>query len=99
MDETIRGLYKEGADGKFRLELEGAETDEEVAGLRSALQKERDRAKTYEARLKKLPDGFDPDKDLEELTTLRKEREGWGTLIAVTLRVGHPPTVEIAKGG
>ena len=75
VDETIRGLYKEGADGKFRLELEGAETDEEVAGLRSALQKERDRAKTYEARLKKLPDGFDPDKDLEELTTLRKERE------------------------
>jgi hypothetical protein len=75
VDEALQGLYAKGEDGKFRLELEGAETEEEVAGLRSALQKERERAKTYEARLKKLPEGFDPSKDLEELATLRKERE------------------------
>lgn len=75
VDEAAHGFYTKGEDGKFRLELEGEESGEDVAGLKSALVKERERAKSAEKRLKRLPDGFDPDKDLEELAALRKERE------------------------
>ena len=73
VDEALHGLYAKGEDGKFRLELEGAETAEDVAGLKKALEVERKRAREYEKRVKALPDGLD--ERLEELELLRKERE------------------------
>lgn len=47
VDEAVRPLYEE-KDGKFRLKVDGLPKPEDTAGLKSALQKERDRAKVAE---------------------------------------------------
>lgn len=54
--ENLRELYVE-ADGKYRLDAEGVE---DVSGLKSALEKERDAAKKAAAALKRF-EGIDPD--------------------------------------
>jgi hypothetical protein len=61
VDEKYRDLYVKGDDGKFRLDAEGIE---DVSGLKTALQKERD---TSKAALKRVSEfetrfaGIDPD--------------------------------------
>jgi hypothetical protein len=59
--EEVRGLYVE-KDGKFHLDVTGIEDN---SGLKSALQKERDAAKTATKTLKEFQErfaGIDPDK-------------------------------------
>lgn len=67
--ETLRDFYVE-ADGKYRLDAEGAESLVDTSGLKSALEKERKAAKEAIAALKKY-DGFDP----EEFQRLKEAAE------------------------
>lgn len=60
--EPLREYYVEGGDGKFHLSAEGVE---DVSGLKSALQKERQRAQDLEKSVKAW-DGLDP-KEMREL--------------------------------
>ena len=55
--EALKPMYV-AHEGKFRLDVDGVE---DVSGLKSALQKERDAAKLAQAELKKYA-GVDPDK-------------------------------------
>lgn len=57
LDESTTKLYAKGADGKFRLDVDGVE---DTSGLKSALQKERKRADDLEKVAKKF-EGLDPD--------------------------------------
>lgn len=62
-DEIPEGLaehYAEQDDGRFFLQLDGAENSEAIAGLRAALKKERKRADDAESAVKKFGD-VDPD--------------------------------------
>lgn len=75
--EGVRDFYEESDEG-YRLAVEGVEFPEEVKGLKSALQKERDARKKEERRLAELreqiPEDFDPGR-WEELTEAEKKRE------------------------
>lgn len=55
LDAALHAHYTKGADGKFRLDAEGVE---DVSGLKSALQKEREGRSTAEKALKAF-DGLD----------------------------------------
>jgi len=74
--EALQGEYVE-VDGGYQLEVLSGYVSkdkvEDVSGLKSALHKERDNARTAARRARELEDqfgGFDP----EELTTLRNEK-------------------------
>ena len=73
--EPLREHYTESDDGTFRLDAEGVE---DVSGLKSALKKERDAAKTALSELKRFK-GLDPDEARaaqEKLEKLQKKAEG-----------------------
>ena len=69
LEQGLKSLYAE-KDGKFVLELEGAELSENVAGLKSALEKERKERKKaaddYKALAEKFQD-IDPEKAREAM--------------------------------
>lgn len=72
--EEHRALYVE-VDGKFRLDLDGYE---DPKGLKSALQSERDAAKTAKQQLKDLQaqfEGIDPEKTRQLLEQLNKDED------------------------
>lgn len=69
VEESHRSLYVQDG-GKYRLNVEGAVSETEIGGLKSALQKERERAKQLE-KLAKAAEGI----DLEEYQTLKTEAE------------------------
>jgi len=66
--QAFRELYTEGEDGKYHLDADGVE---DVTGLKTALDKERKRARDFEKRVKDIPEDFDP----EDYAALRKLRE------------------------
>lgn len=66
LDEGQKALYVE-KDGKFHLDVDGLE---DTSGLKSALQKERERARDFEKKLSGLKD-LDP----EEYARLKKEAD------------------------
>lgn len=69
VDESARGFYVQDGE-RYKLDAEGLLTDGDVSGLKSALQKERDRAKQLE-KLAKSAEGV----DIEEYQRLREEAE------------------------
>lgn len=69
--EHFKSEYTKGEDGKFHLSVSGVE---DVSGLKSALQKERDEAKKLREQVKAF-DGIDPSKANEALEKLRKLEE------------------------
>jgi hypothetical protein len=70
--EGARDQYVE-RDGKYHLELDGdVHTDDDIAGLKSALSKERDARKTLE---KKMKTSTLTAEEKEELARLKKEKE------------------------
>lgn len=73
--EPVRDQYVEADDGKFRLDLDGYE---DPAGLKSALDKERNEKKERDRQLREMQkryDGIDPDKTREMLTRLEQDEE------------------------
>lgn len=70
VEEAFRSLYKVRADGRFQLDAEGAESADDVAGLKSALMKE----KEDQLELKKRLEGLTKN-ELAELKRLKKEQE------------------------
>lgn len=69
--EALKGEYTKGEDGKFRLNVNGIE---DVSGLKSALQKERDNVKELKAKYAAY-EGIDPEKAQEALQKLRDLEE------------------------
>ena len=67
LEESLKELYEEQEDGKFKLRVEGVE---DVTGLKSALEKERNAHREMKAKL----EGF-KDVDLEEYQRLLKMQE------------------------
>lgn len=63
LDDTLKGMYKplEGAEGKFVLDVEGADGFEleDVSGLKTSLSKERGTAQSLERELKKFGSTYD----------------------------------------
>lgn len=76
--ETLRDEYEQRADGKFALKvLKGYEPPEAIGGLKSALQKERERAANEERQRKQLEErfaGVDPDR-IQQLLDAERQRE------------------------
>jgi hypothetical protein len=68
VDEAFRAFYKKRDDGKWQLDVEGAEPAEAIAGLKNALASEKLTAKQRQERLDALEKG-----DLVELQRLREE--------------------------
>ena len=69
--EAVRGEYAKGEDGKFHLSVNGGE---DVSGLKSALQKEREQVKELKAKAAAY-EGIDPAKATEALEKLRQIEE------------------------
>jgi hypothetical protein len=69
-----RDFYVESG-GKYRIAVEGVEFPEDVAGLKSALEKERESRKAAEKRLAQMPGDFDPARWKEMTETQRKAEE------------------------
>lgn len=67
LDDSLRPLYQEGDDGKYRLAVDGLPDN---SGLKSALDKERKARRDYERKLNQL-NGVDP----EEYQRLKQEAE------------------------
>lgn len=65
--EALRGFYKQRADGKYQLDVEGAEPTDDVLGLKSALAKEKADALELKKKLEGLTKG-----ELAELARLKK---------------------------
>lgn len=75
VDEQYHDLYSETEDG-FRLEVEGVEFPDEVKGLKSALDKEREARKRLEGQLGEIPDDWqDRLSEWEKLKEAERERE------------------------
>ena len=74
VEEQYRGLYAE-KDGVYRLNVEGVEFEEDVKGLRSALERERADRKAAEKRLKNVPEDFDPERWASLTDAQRKAEE------------------------
>ncbi len=74
--EDQHGLYQE-ADGKFRLAVDGLPKPEDTSGLKSALEKERERAKSAAKweKLGKSPDEIQALLDAEEERAQNKLKE------------------------
>lgn len=71
LDETIAGLYVEN-DGKYRLNVEGGfKTHEEINGLTTALNKERDARSKLEKQVKKFDGIEDPFEAMKAIETLK----------------------------
>jgi hypothetical protein len=71
LDETIAGLYVE-KDGKYRLNVEGGfKTHEEINGLTTALNKERDARSKLEKQVKKFDGIEDPTEALKAIETMK----------------------------
>jgi beta-galactosidase/beta-glucuronidase len=71
LDATTAALYIE-KDGKYRLDVEGGfKTNEEINGLTSALNKERDARSKLEKQLKKFDGIEDPAEALKAIETLK----------------------------
>lgn len=73
--EAQREFYKKHDDGKFRLDAEGVEFEENVRGLKSALEKERDEKKTTAQKYRELQEqlgDLDPVKAREALKKLQE---------------------------
>ena len=69
VDDGLKALYVE-QDGKYRLDVEGGfKTHDEINGLTSALNKERDARSKLEREVKKF-EGLDPEKAFEALNTI-----------------------------
>ncbi len=71
IDTAFQSLYTKGEDGKFHLAVEGVE---DVSGLKSALQKEREANKELKAKAAAY-EGIDPEKAQEALKKLRDIEE------------------------
>lgn len=71
VEEAFRSLYAKGEDGKFHLSVEGVE---DVSGLKSALQKEREANKEMKGKMAAY-EGIDPEKAQEALKKLRDIEE------------------------
>lgn len=71
LPEAVRDFYKAGDDGKYRLAVDGLPKPEDTSGLKSALKKERDRARQAERweRLGKTPE------EIEELLESQRKAE------------------------
>lgn len=69
--EGLRSEYKKGEDGKYHLDVNGVE---DVSGLKSALQKEREQVKELKAKAAAY-EGIDPTKAAEALEKLRQIEE------------------------
>ena len=52
LEPNIAALYKSNSDGKFQLQVEGLPPQEDVSGLRSALQTERESVSKFEYELR-----------------------------------------------
>lgn len=80
LDDVPEGLHDfyEERDGTYRLSVEGVEFPDEVKGLKTALERERESRTKAEKRARelaeKIPEGFDPER-WERLTTEEQERE------------------------
>lgn len=71
LDAAISGLYVE-RDGKYRLDIEGGfKTNEEVTGLTTALNKERDARSKLEKQVKKFEGIENPEDALKAIETLK----------------------------
>ena len=71
LDEAIAGLYVEH-DGKYRLDVDGGfKTHEEINGLTTALNKERDARSKLEKQAKKFEGIEDPSEAIKAIETLR----------------------------
>jgi len=71
LDEGIKSLYVEH-DGKYRLDIEGGfKTNDEITGLTSALNKEREARSRLEKQVKQWEGIEDPQKAREALETLK----------------------------
>lgn len=71
LDAAISGLYVE-KDGKYRLDIEGGfKTNEEVTGLTTALNKERDARSKLEKQVKKFDGIENPEDALKAIETLK----------------------------
>ena len=68
--EQYRELYKEDDSGKYRLDVQGVEFPDEVQGLKSALEKERERRKEAEKERAKYESV-----DIDQYRALLEERE------------------------
>jgi hypothetical protein len=71
--EEARGFYVQGDSG-YRLAVEGVEFPEQVAGLKSALEKEREARKALEGKFAQMPEDFDPSR-WKQLTEAEQKRE------------------------
>lgn len=97
--EEAHDFYTQDGDG-YRLDVEGVEFKEDVQGLKSALEKERDARKALEG---KLPKDFDPDeyKTLKQQAKEREKREaeerGEWEKLREQLKQEHQETVEELK--
>lgn len=69
--EAFKAEYTKGEDGKFRLNVNGVE---DVSGLKSALQKERENVKELKSKYAAY-EGIDPEKAQEALQKLRDLEE------------------------
>lgn len=63
LSEELKSSYKKGDDGKFHLDVDGGE---DVSGLKSALQKERDSVKELKGSLKTLEEKIAIYKDIDD---------------------------------
>jgi hypothetical protein len=71
LDESIAGLYVEN-DGKYRLNVEGGfKTHDEINGLTTALNKERDARSKLEKQVKKFDGIEDPTEALKAIETMK----------------------------
>lgn len=74
LDDALKTMYAE-KDGDYILDVDGVEPEENIKGLKSALEKEREAKRDFERKLKQTKDanaGIDKDKYNE---LLEKERE------------------------
>ncbi|MGH9338846.1 MAG: hypothetical protein ACRD1R_04475, partial [Acidobacteriota bacterium] len=74
--EGIREHYKQGEDGKFRLDAEGVEFDEDVKGLKHVLESERKLSSKLKKEMERFKD-VDPDRyrELEEEARKAKDKK------------------------
>jgi hypothetical protein len=75
IDESLHSIYRQDDDGRYRLDVEGMP---DVAGLKNALNQERENVSSLKQRVKAYGD-LDPDKVRslrEEVETLRKTAKG-----------------------
>jgi len=76
LDEVTAALYTKTGDGKFRLAVDGAESSDEVAGLKRSQQEILDERKKLQDKLAKL-EGIDPTKYKEMVDAEAKaEQDG-----------------------